>query len=369
MVTAITCFKTSSSSSSSLNMKMLITVSSCFLSEVCSSLLNSCDLFQGSWVYDESYPIYDSSKCPFVGGGFDCQGNGRPDNSYLKYRWSPSGCEIPRFDGQDFLKRYEGKSIMFVGDSLSHNQWRSFSCMLHAAVPNMNYSESAQRGGIFYLNFTDYKVSLVFIRNVYLVDLVVENSERILKIDTISSGDAWKNADVAIFNTWHWWLHTGRLQAWDKIQEGNMTYKDLDRVVAFEKGLTTWSKWVDQNINHQTTQVYYLGISPVHYNGTEWGSPGRRTTCANQTEPIAGSVYPGGQISGQPVVQRVLTKMTSPVYLLDVTLLSQLRKDGHPSQYTNKEHKGLDCSHWCNAGVPDTWNHLFYASTALPNHR
>ncbi|KAI3949263.1 hypothetical protein MKX01_031616 [Papaver californicum] len=317
-------------------------------------MLNSCDLFQGSWVYEESYPMYDSSKCPFVGEGFDCQGNGRPDNAYLKYRWSPSGCEIPRFDGQDFLKRFEGKSIMFVGDSLSHNQWRSFSCMLHAAVPDMKFTESAQKGGISYLNFTDYKVSLVYIRNVFLVDLVVENSERILKINTISSGDAWRNADVVIFNTWHWWSH-GRLQPWDKIQEGNMTYNDLNRVVAFEKGLNTWSKWVDEYINHQTTRVYYLGISPVHYkliyvtytnyvwiptarfcNGKKWGSPGRRTTYKNQTTPIAGSVYPG-----------------------DVTLLSQLRKDGHPSYYTNKEHKGLDCSHWCNAGVPDTWNHLF----------
>ncbi|MCL7051683.1 hypothetical protein MKW94_013148 [Papaver nudicaule] len=213
----------------------------------------------------------------------------------------------------------------------------------------------------------NYKVSLVYIRNRFLVDLVVKNSEQILKIDTISKGDAWKNADVVIFNTWHWWIHAKKLQPWDKIQEGNMTYKDLDRVVAYEKGLTTWSQWIDKNINHQTTQVYYLGISPSHYNGTEWGSPGKKTTCANQTTPTAGSVYPGGQFSGQPVVRKVLHKMTSSVYLLDVTLLSQLRKDGHPSHYGNKEHKGVDCSHWCNAGVPDTWNHLFYASI-LPRH-
>ncbi|XP_026430608.1 protein trichome birefringence-like 43 [Papaver somniferum] len=329
-------------------------------------VVGTCNFYQGSWVIDNSYPIYDSSKCPFIGEGFDCQGNGRPDNSYLKYKWSPSGCEIPRFDGQDFLKRYVGKSIMFVGDSISHNQWRSFSCMLHAAVPNMRYTKSTQRGRIKYLNFTDYRVSLVYIRNVFLVDLVVENTERILKIDTISSGDAWKNADVTIFNTWHWWLHTGKLQPWDKIQEGNMWYKDLDRMVAFEKGLTTWSKWVDRNINHQNAQVYYLGIPPVHYRGNEWGSPGQKTTCRNQTTPIAGSIYPGGQIPGQPVVQKVLNEMTSPVYFLDVTLLSQLRKDGHPGIYGNKAHKGLDCSHWCNAGVPDTWNHLFYASISLP---
>ncbi|KAM7498583.1 hypothetical protein LguiA_022997 [Lonicera macranthoides] len=32
--------------------------------------------------------------------------------------------QLPRgFDGVDFLRRYRGKRIMFVGDSLSLNQW------------------------------------------------------------------------------------------------------------------------------------------------------------------------------------------------------------------------------------------------------
>lgn len=40
-----------------------------------------------------------------------------------------------RFNGQDFLKRWRGKKILFVGDSLSLNQWESLACMLHAAAP------------------------------------------------------------------------------------------------------------------------------------------------------------------------------------------------------------------------------------------
>lgn len=40
-----------------------------------------------------------------------------------------------RFNGQEFLRRWKGKKILFVGDSISLNQWESLACMLHAAAP------------------------------------------------------------------------------------------------------------------------------------------------------------------------------------------------------------------------------------------
>lgn len=61
------------------------------------------------------------------------------------------------------------------------------------------------------------------------------------------------------------------------------------------------------------------------------------------------------------VVKQVLSNMSTPVGWLDVTTLSQLRKDGHPSIYGLGGSKGNDCSHWCLAGVPDTWNQILYA--------
>lgn len=56
-----------------------------------------CNLFQGRWVFDASYPFYDSSSCPFIDGEFDCLKFGRPDKQFLKYSWQPEACTIPRF--------------------------------------------------------------------------------------------------------------------------------------------------------------------------------------------------------------------------------------------------------------------------------
>ncbi|MFS8027598.1 putative PMR5 domain, trichome birefringence-like family [Helianthus anomalus] len=33
---------------------------------------DECDLYQGSWVYDESYRLYDSLECPHIRMEFDC---------------------------------------------------------------------------------------------------------------------------------------------------------------------------------------------------------------------------------------------------------------------------------------------------------
>ena len=57
---------------------------------------HKCDLFQGSWVYDESYPMYDSTKCPHIRKEYDCVKYGRPNLDYLKFRWQPSHCSLPR---------------------------------------------------------------------------------------------------------------------------------------------------------------------------------------------------------------------------------------------------------------------------------
>ncbi|XP_059663230.1 protein trichome birefringence-like 39 [Cornus florida] len=322
-------------------------------------LAGRCNIFRGRWVYDNSYPLYDSSRCPFIDPEFDCQRHGRPDQLYLKYRWQPFSCNLPRFNGLYFLEKWRGKKIMFVGDSLSLNMWESLSCMIHSWVPNAK-TTLVRRGIIATLTFQDYGVQLLLYRTPYLVDMVNGKAGTVLKLDSIQNGNAWRGMDMLIFNTWHWWTHTGSSQPWDYIQEGNKWYKDMNRMIAYYKGLTTWGRWVNLNVDPSKTKVFFQGISPTHYLGREWGQPTK--SCTGETQPFMVAKYPAGIPEAAVIVNKVLSRVKKPVYLLDVTTLSQYRKDAHPTWYGGGGRTTTDCSHWCLPGLPDTWNQLLYAA-------
>lgn len=71
-------------------------------------------------------------------------------------------------------------------------------------------------------------------------------------------------------------------------------------------------------------------------------------------------------------IKNVLGKLKVNVRLLNITQLSEFRKDGHTSVYGERKGKLLtreqrsdpktyaDCIHWCLPGVPDTWNEILY---------
>jgi hypothetical protein len=61
----------------------------------------------------------------------------------------------------------------------------------------------------------DYGVTIQLYRTPYLVDIIRENVGRVLTLDSIVSGDAWKGMDMLVFNSWHWWTHNGKSQGYD----------------------------------------------------------------------------------------------------------------------------------------------------------
>ena len=64
--------------------------------ELMESLIK-CDFFDGEWVKDDSYPLYQPGSCTLIDEQFNCIGNGRPDKDYQKYKWKPKGCSLPRY--------------------------------------------------------------------------------------------------------------------------------------------------------------------------------------------------------------------------------------------------------------------------------
>lgn len=102
-------------------------------------------------------------------------------------------------------------------------------------------------------------------------------------------------------------------------------------------------------------------------SGGQWNSGGQ---CDNETEPIKNDTYLTPYPPKMTVLENVFKGMNSHVTYLNVTRMTDYRKDGHPSiyrkqTYSKEERRSplsfQDCSHWCLPGVPDAWNEILYA--------
>ncbi|KAF7809317.1 protein trichome birefringence-like 2 [Senna tora] len=320
------------------------------------SFYEECDIFEGKWVRDESSkPYYPLGSCPHIDRDFNCHLNGRPDSEYVKWKWQPNECDIPR------------------------NMWESMVCIFRQSIRDKKrvYEISGRtefkKKGFYAFRFEDYNCSVDFVSSPFLVresSFKGKNgSLETLRLDLMDrTTTMYRDADIIVFNTGHWWTHEKTSRGKEYYQEGKHVHPRMEVLDAYRRALTTWAKWVDRNINANRTQVFFRGYSVTHFRGGQWNSGGQ---CHKETKPIFNETYLQDYPSKMRVVEQVIQKMRIPVMYMNISRLTDYRKDGHPSIYRmeykseterNNAERFQDCSHWCLPGVPDAWNELLYAS-------
>lgn len=117
--------------------------------------------------------------------------------------------------------------------------------------------------------------------------------------------------------------------------------------------------------------ICFICLFPL-FRKEDW-EPGSQGNCYNEKLPIKDEKYwgTGSDLPTMQMVDKVLNRLGSKVTVLNITQLSEYRKDGHPTIYRKFwEPLGAekmadpasysDCVHWCLPGVSDVWNELLF---------
>ncbi|KAL2487087.1 Protein trichome birefringence-like 8 [Abeliophyllum distichum] len=344
-----------------------------------SALESHCDYSYGNWASDETQPIQKyTENCPFLDPGFRCQQSGREDMDYQKWRWQPQRCNLPTFDAADFLRRIQNGRIVFAGDSIGRNQWESLICMLMQRVSNQStvYEQYGnpitKHKGYLSIQFHEYNLSVEYYRVPFLVmtDRLPPRAppevRGVVRVDTLHWYSAkWVGADVLIFSAGHWWNKDKTVKMGYYFQEGGSVNVTMDVMEAFRRSLNTLKSWVMNNLEPGKSHIFFRSYSPVHYRDGEWNEGGN---CDMNTRPETDYT----KLEPEPLHNILISEFAKQmeianrnVQFLNITYLTEFRKDGHPSSHREPgtpANAPQDCSHWCLPGVPDTWNELLYAN-------
>ncbi|KAF6984305.1 hypothetical protein CFC21_002337 [Triticum aestivum] len=344
----------------------------------------TCDMYKGRWVHDEeNAPMYKESDCEFLTEQVTCMRNGRRSDEYQKWRWQPDACDLPRFDAKLLLEKLRNKRMMFVGDSLNRNQWESMVCLVQSVAP-WDKKKLVKNGSLNVFRLNEYNATIEFYWAPFLVESNSDDpdihsiTDRMITPTSIAKHAAnWIGVDYLIFNTYIWWMNTPKMKI---VPDGSFTrkpvkYDELDRVVAYRQILETWSGWVEENVDPKRTMVLFMSVSPVHMQSEGWGSPDN-IKCFSETQPVLNytkTLDVGTDwdlFTESHEVTKAMKKV--PVHFINITALSEIRKDAHTSVHTLRQGKLLtkeqqanprkfaDCIHWCLPGLPDTWNEFIY---------
>ncbi|GAU13624.1 hypothetical protein TSUD_347280 [Trifolium subterraneum] len=326
--------------------------------------------------YDLSGPMYTNESCHVIQDPQNCIRNGRPDLGYLYWRWKPKGCELPKFNPNEFLHIMRNKSWAFIGDSISRNHVQSLLCILSKVEEaNEVYHDEEYKSKIWKFPSHNFTLSVIWSPLLLKADIFEDNNgvsskdiELYLDILDTKWTNQYNNYDYVVMAGGKWFLKTaiyhenGTITGCHNCPGKNLTELGFD--YAYRKALQLVFDFLS-NTNHNTT-VFFRTTTPDHFENDEWFNGGY----CNRTVP-----FKEGQIdiSNVDSIQRGIelevfnktaaTSRGENLKLFDTTWLSLLRPDGHPGPYryfhpfeNGKVPK--DCLHWCLPGPIDSWNDI-----------
>ncbi|KAL3819197.1 hypothetical protein ACJIZ3_005102 [Penstemon smallii] len=343
-----------------------------------------CDYSDGEWVSNKLGPLYNGSNCETIKPGQNCMVFGRPDLDYLKWKWKPKQCKLPRFEPKKFLQLLKNKHIAFVGDSLARNQLESLLCMLStSSKPNLYYTDG-EENKFRKWHFPSYKTNVSIYWSPFLVKGIEKNTEKIYNTLFLDSVDErWasdlKNIDLLVLSAGHWYLNPAIYYNGDSVIGCHLACENYTQTGFYEvfgQALKTTFETLIERKGHngKPISVFYTTFSPAHFEG-EWDKLG----ACSKTQPFKGNetvldVFNADmrKIGVEEVrkaklrIKKLGNSNIIRLEALDITKLAFFRPDGHPGPYMYPfpfangvpERVQNDCVHWCLPGPIDTWNEI-----------
>uniref|UniRef100_A0A0E0E0G1 Uncharacterized protein n=1 Tax=Oryza meridionalis TaxID=40149 RepID=A0A0E0E0G1_9ORYZ len=339
-----------------------------------------CDIFRGEWVPataadDGAAPYYTNATCGEIQEHQNCMKYGRPDLGFLRWRWRPERCELPRFDAAAFLDLLRGKSMAFVGDSLARNHMQSLLCLL-SKVENPKEVPKTADPEFRAVRYESHNFTVAVFRSPYLVTANQSDPAGGMWDLYLDEPDAaWATAvagfDYVVVSTGIWFnrptmfYERGRLVGCYSCRLPGVP--DLTLRYSLPAALRTALRALTAGGGVFNGTVIVRTLSPTsHFEGGEWDKGGD----CRRTRPTAARMsgldldFHAAQVEEFRRAEAAAAASGSAVrmLLMDATAAMVARADGHPSRYGHWAHENVtlynDCVHWCLPGPVDVWNEM-----------
>ncbi|CAI0444056.1 unnamed protein product [Linum tenue] len=307
-----------------------------------------CNYGKGKWVRDDNVPLYSGFDCKqWLAPGWACRTMPRTDFSYEMLRWQPKDCQLQRFNGDEFLKRMQGKTIAFVGDSLGGEQFQSLMCMITRGLERNDVLDVGSEHGRVVRNENGRPDGWAYRFTTTNTTVLHHWSACLCDLEPIVTEDPNQRHHYYMNTAYHWTRQKLIRNRWVMHVGGVRKTNETLRTLGEAKNFTIHSVvgWVNSQLQENPQlQAFYRSISPRHFSATP-RYVGKEVVEAVSSDHVSRSAVRG-----------------TGVKLLDITSLSSVRDEGHISRYTLTAKPGVqDCLHWCLPGVPDTWNEILVA--------